>query len=190
MMGGTLIEIIANNLMALFPFQIIKSYQRGVRWTFGRNPKPLEPGIRWKIWILHQIEMCDVVDEVIDLPVQSVITKDEKLVCFSVNIGYRIADVVLHYTSVQDFIESTAGLSMTHLAKKVREKTLQELVSDLTALEKSLQGTLTTRMKSWGTEVFSVGFTNFAEVPRQLRIFLDSHRSVHSLTPGKGGPFG
>lgn len=180
-MHGTLIEIILNNLMSLLPFVIIKSYQRGVRWKFGRNPREIEPGIRLKIWFLHQIETHNIVDDVIDLPVQSVITKDEKLVCFSVNVGFRIADVVKHSCGVQDFVESTAGIAMTHLAKRVREKTLSELVTDLSELERSLEGTLTTRMKHWGTEVFSVGFTNFAEVPRQMRIFLDSHRNVHSL---------
>jgi hypothetical protein len=36
-------------------------------------------------------------------------------------------------------------------------------------------------MKKWGTEVYSVGFTNFAEVPRQMRIFLGGHESAHSL---------
>lgn len=176
-MGGTLIEVILQNLMSLFPFVVVRSYQAGVRWTFGRNPVALGPGPHWKLWVYHQIDIYDLCDEVLDLPVQSVITKDEKLVCFSVNIGFRVVDVVAHGCNVQDFAESTAGLAMTHLAQRVREKTLSEVTSDggLRDLERSLEGTLTTRMKRWGTEVFSVGFTNFAEVPRQMRIFLDSH---------------
>jgi regulator of protease activity HflC (stomatin/prohibitin superfamily) len=180
-MTGTLVEAILNNLMSLFPFVVICSYQRGVRWTLGKNPKELLPGFRLKIWLWHQVEVFDVADEVLNLPVQSVITKDEKLVCFSVNIGFRVVDVVSHANSVQDFVESTAGLAMTHLAKRVREKTLSELVSDLTDLEKSLEGTLTTRMKKWGTEVFAVGFTDFAEVPNQMRVFMDGHKHVPLL---------
>jgi regulator of protease activity HflC (stomatin/prohibitin superfamily) len=180
-MGGTLIEIVLNNLMSLMPFVIVRSYQRAVRWTFGKNPKELQPGIHWKIWLLHQCELCVVVDDVMDLPVQSVITRDEKLVCFSVNIGYRVVDVVSHYCNVQDFTQSTQGLAMTHLAQKVREKTRDELVADLKTIESSLRGTLTNRMKDWGTEVFSVGFTDFAEVPRQMRIFLDSNRLQQGL---------
>lgn len=175
-MTGTLVEAILANLMSLMPFVIVRSYQRGVRWVFGRNPKELKPGIHWKLWVVHQVEICSVVDDVMDLPVQSVITMDEKLVCFSVNIGYRVTDIVSHYCNVQDFIESTAGLAMTHLAQKVRERTCAELVADLKEVEKSLKGTLTTRMQKWGTEVFSVGFTDFAEVPQQMRIFLDSSK--------------
>lgn len=181
MIGSTLVEIILNNLASLLPFLIVRSYQRGVRWKLGRNPKELLPGLRWKLWFYHQVELFDVPDEVLDLPVQSVVTKDEKLVCFSVNIGFRIVDVVSHACNVHDFLDSTAGIAMTHLAKRVREKTLSELVSDLKDLEKSLEGTLTTRMKHWGTEVFSVGFTNFAEVPRQMRIFLGGEHPLGKI---------
>lgn len=182
-MHSTLVEMLIQNLMSLFPWIIIKSYEEGIRWTLGRYPKRLAPGAHWKVWLVHQVDVYALVDEVVDLPVQSVITKDEKLVCFSVNIGYRIVDVVAHGCNVQDFVESTAGLAMTHLAQRVREMDLKELTASggLKKLETSLEGTLTTRMKRWGTEVFSVGFTNFAEVPRQMRIFLDSHRGVHSL---------
>lgn len=172
------VGIILQNLMALMPFVIVRTYQRGVRWRFGCSPIELAPGLHWKMWLYHQVEIADIVDEVIDLPVQSIITADEKLVCFSVNIGFRVVDVVKHWNSVQDFHEATAGLAMTHLAKKVRELKLEELLKDLTKLEKSLAGTLTTRFKDWGTEVFSVGFTDFAEVPTQIRLFGDKAKVI------------
>jgi regulator of protease activity HflC (stomatin/prohibitin superfamily) len=175
-MAETFVGIIFQNLLALFPFVIIRSYQRGVRWQFGKNPIELKPGFHLKLWLYHQIEITNVVDEVVELPVQSVITADEKLVCFSVNIGFRIVDVVSHWGSVQDFHESTAGLAMTHLAEKVRAQKLSDLVADLKSVERSLKGTLTTKFRDWGTEVFSVGFTNFAEVPQQIRLFTDGNR--------------
>lgn len=177
-MSGTFVELIFQNLMALLPFTIVRSYQRGVRWQFGRNPIALEPGPHWKIWFYHQIEISDVTDEFIELPIQSVVTKDEKLVCFSANVGYRIADIVKHWENVQDFVETTHAAAMTHLAQRVRELTLAELVGDLRKLEKSLEGTLETKFKSWGTEVFAVGFTNFAEVPRQMRLFIDGKQPL------------
>jgi regulator of protease activity HflC (stomatin/prohibitin superfamily) len=165
------VQIILNNLMSILPFVVLKTYQRGVRWKFGRNPVELMPGYRLRLPLVHQVEQFDIADEVIDLPIQSVITKDEKLVCFSVNIGFRVVDVVKHANAVQDFVNSTHGLAMTHLAKRVRQKSLKELIEDLSKLERSLEDTLTNRMKDWGTEVFSVGFTDFAEVPNQIRVF-------------------
>ena len=183
MTGATIVEHIFANIEKLLPFQILKTYEGGVRWTLGKWPRPLGPGIHWRLPLLHSIIAYDLVDEVLDLPVQSVITQDNKMVCFSVNIAFRITDVIAHACNVQDFMESTAGAAMTHLARRVRENTLAELESPegLRKLEKSLEGTLTTKMKRWGTEVLDVGFTNFSPVPRQLRIFMDSHRNAHSL---------
>lgn len=178
-MGETWLAAVLNNLMVLLPFVIVRSYQRGVRWVLGVNPVELEPGFHWKVWLYHQVEIIDVVDEVIELPIQSVITADEKLVCFSVNIGFRIVSAVDHFCNVHDFLEATAGMAMTHLAKRVRQETLVDLVADLNKLEKSLESTLTTRLRGWGTAVFSVGFTNFAEIPTQLRVFTDGNSTKH-----------
>jgi regulator of protease activity HflC (stomatin/prohibitin superfamily) len=177
-MGETFIAALLNNLMVLMPFIIVRSYEMGVRWTLGRDPQACKPGFHWKMWLYHQAEISEVQDEFIELPIQSVITQDKKLVCFSVNVGYRICDIVLHWDNVQDFTASIHGAAMTHLAERVRKSTLEELESDegLGKLENSLKGTLTTRFKRWGAEVYSVGFTNFAEVSRQYRFFGDSGR--------------
>src|SRR5665213_3146002 len=108
-MGETFMAQVLQNLMVLFPFVIVRSYQMGVRWQFGKNPTPLAPGFHWKFWIYHQVELSDVTDEFIELPIQSVTTKDRKTVCFSANIGYRICDIVKHWQNVQDFVASTHG---------------------------------------------------------------------------------
>ncbi len=180
-MGETLIGAVLNNLLVLMPFVIVKSYERGVRWRFGQDPHELLPGIHWKFWLYHQVEISNITDEVIELQVQSVITADEKLVCFSVIIGFRIVDIVKHWTSVQDFRESTSGLAKTHLAQRVREQSLKDLIADTKKLETSLRGTLTTKFKDWGTEVFSVGFADFAEVPQQIRLFTNGPSALHHL---------
>lgn len=171
-----LVEAVLDNILDLMPFVIIKSYEEGVRWTLGRKPVRLEPGFHPRVWLMHSTMVTTVVDDVIWLPTQSVITKDEKLVCFKASIGYRIKDVVKHFCSVADFVESTKIIAMQHLAKKVREKTLKELNEEggLSKLEKSLENTLETKFKDWGTEVFMVGFTDFAEVPTQVRLFQDA----------------
>lgn len=172
----TILPAIFENVLAIMPFKIIQSYERGVRWRWGKNPIEVGPGLVRRIWLMESVETTVVVDDVIELPVQSVITKDKKLVCFKACIGYRVVDVVKHQCNVTDFNSSTKAFAMTHLAKRVREQDLDETEGDLSKLEKSLQGTLTTRFKDWGTEVFMVGFTDFAEVPTQVRLFGSSDR--------------
>lgn len=181
-MLDSLVESILNNIARLMPFVIVHSYERGVRWTLGRNPVELQPGFRMRAWLVHSVESIVVVDDVITTPIQSVITKDEKLVCFRASIGYRIVDVVRHATEVTDFETSTIATAQRHLAKRVRDITLADLTTDLKKLEDSLRGTLTTKFKDWGTEVFDIGFVDFAEVPTQVRLFGDTNASpIHPV---------
>lgn len=172
---SNIIEALGNNLLQLMPFDIVYKYERGVRYTLGRNPRELQPGFRLRIWLLHTISKVVVVDDVITTTIQSVITKDKKLVCFRVSIAYRIVDAVKHLNEVTDFETSTLAMAQRHLAKRIREKELVELETPdgLKGLEDSLKGTLTTRFRDWGTEVFDVGFIDFAEVPTQVRLFGD-----------------
>lgn len=168
-----LVDALFQNFMELMPFYIVHSYESSVRWTWGKKPRELGPGIHLRCYLMHSVQTVITVDDVIALPTQSVITKDEKLVCFKASFGYRVKDPVAHLCNVTDFIDSTREIAMQHLAKRVREKTLAEMVEDLNTLEKSLRGTLETKFKDWGTEITMVGFTDFAEVPTQVRLFQD-----------------
>lgn len=177
------IEKLFDNMMALMPFVIVKSYERGCRWTLGRNPKELGPGPHWRLYLYHSVEIGIVVADAIETPVQSVITKDEKLLCFNVGFTYEIEDFVAHNCNVTDFQSSTLNLACQHLAKRMRGQNLKEIADDLTKIEVSLKDTLTTLFKPWGTKVLKVGFINFAEVPQQIRIFADGHDHPVVISP-------
>lgn len=172
-MDTSIVEIILQNLMELMPFRIIMSYQKGVRWTMGQNPKELAPGFHWCLPLRHSVEIVSCAEEFQNLPTQSVTTQDGKQICFSANIGYRITDAVAYFCEVQDFDKAVSALAMTHLAERVREKDYAWLVANQRDLERSLRGTLETRLKVWGAEVTKVGFTDYVQA-RQFRLFQDA----------------
>lgn len=176
---GNIIDILANNLLAMMPFVIVKSFQKGVRWTLGSNPKELQPGFHWRIYFFHEVDMVPVCENVIHLPGQTITTKDGKVVYFSTSIAYIVNDAVAHYCNVVDFKESTITLAMRHLSARVRKLTHDEIVADIQKLEDSLANTLTTRLKKWGTEVIDVGFMDLAEVKQRIRLFGDDQIFKH-----------
>lgn len=180
MMDFNVVAWVGENLAKLLPFRIIFSYQRGVRWTWGTNPKPLKPGFAWAWWVMHSVTQFSVVERVIRLETQSVLTKkteteSERSVCFAVNVGIEIDNPVANANAVHDFDDSLRDLAMSHLAERVRAKTFSELATEggLKDLETSLKGTLTTRLTKWGAIVTHVGFTNFVPVEHQVRLFQD-----------------
>lgn len=173
---SNIVQALANNIMELMPFLIIKSYERGVRWTWGQNPIELLPGLHLRIWLMHSVETGSVVDNAIHLPHQTVTCEaNGKVYHYRLNMGYRITDIVKHYCNVNNFKEVTMAIAMRHVAKRIRK----EPPDDLTKLEKSLETTLTTQFKDWGTDVFAVGFTDFAEVETRMRLFGDDDVFSH-----------
>lgn len=158
----TLVEIISNNLLALLPLKIVRSYERGVKFRLGKDIALLGPGLYFFIPFLEDIETVNVVPEVINLPTQTVMTADGRTVSFSANIEYEIHDARAMFCGVQDFQHSLANLAMNHLAARIREWQFTELVDFQKDLERSLKDTLTTRVKKWGVTILSVGMTDLA----------------------------
>lgn len=171
------IEALVTNIKELFlflaPFRVIRVYERGVVLRWGIPHRVMEPGWNWR-WPCNVEEVTEipVVEQTMDLMVQSVTTTDDVSVTFSVNIVYCVSDPTLHHTAVQDFARSAEGYARLHLAKRVRDKTWRELLNDQKALETSLEGTLSTRLKPWGAEVVAVGFTDLTRA-RPFRLFQD-----------------
>jgi regulator of protease activity HflC (stomatin/prohibitin superfamily) len=147
------------------PFAVIRSYEMGVRFRWGiADPVALEPGFHWRIPYWQHIETVGVVPEAVELPVQSVLTKDGQSITFSAAITFRVTDAVAHYTAVLDFKESLFAVARMHLAKKVSGWAFAELMEHRTDLEQSLEKTLSTKVKPWGATVDDVGLTNFQRV--------------------------
>ena len=146
------IEALVANIKELFaflaPFRIIKIYERGVVLRFGIPHRVMEPGWNW-LWPFKIEDVAEVVvvEQTMDLMVQSVTTTDDVSATFSVNLVYCVSDPVAYHTAVTDFDRSAEGYARLHLAKRVRDKTWRDLLDDQKALEASLKGTLSTRLK-------------------------------------------
>ncbi len=141
--------------------RVIEGWESGVRFKRGRvQPEPLGAGIWWHWPFVDRIEVIPIRPRYIDLPTQSVTTADGEAVSFSANICYEIENAVLAYTEVHDLEDFVSRASMGHLHGRIHAWTLAELMAGLKDLEKSLEGTLQTRVKRWGIRVLDVRLTD------------------------------
>lgn len=179
------IEALVSNIKELFaflaPFRVIKVYERGVVLRLGIPHRVMEPGWRW-MWPCKIEEVAEVVvvEQTMDLMVQSITTKDDVSATFSVNVVYCVSDPIKHHTAVTDFERSAEAYARIHLSQRVRERTWRELLDDQKKLEISLEGTLSTRLAKWGTDVVSVGFTDLTKA-RPIRLFTEPTKSLLGL---------
>lgn len=164
------LEVLFSWFNYLWPLRVVRSYQQGVRFWWGRDTKELGPGVYAFLPFFGDIEIVTVVPDVLDMGVHSITTTDNRKVTFSANIAYEIVSARLMWTKVQDFETSLQRIAEGHLATKIRDWSYDDLITGQKELERSLRGTLETRAKKWGVLVIDVWITDLVEC-KQFRLF-------------------
>jgi regulator of protease activity HflC (stomatin/prohibitin superfamily) len=175
------VEAILSRLADLWPFVRIARFQRGVRTTHipfrGIRVDVLEPGVHGCLWFFQQIQEQTVVEQVYNLPTQSVTCKDGTQVTVSANFAFDITDAEAAALNVFDLQDSLQGLAMMQIARKLRDWTWDELMAHQTDLERSIRDTLTTRAKEWGVRITAVGITDLVKA-RAYRLYHDGSTTM------------
>lgn len=170
------VEAILSRLADLWPFVRIGVWQRGVRTTFvpfaGVRITVLAPGMHRCLWWVERVTTQTVVEQVYNLPTQSVTCRCGTAATLSANFAFEVTDAEAAVNNVFDLSDSIQGLAMMHIAKKVREWTWAELNEHQADLERSIRDTLTTRAKAWGVKITAVGITDLVQA-RAYRLFGD-----------------
>lgn len=177
-MGGFL-ELLAQYIMDLLPWRVVHDYEWGVRSPLGRRPeKPLSTGLHVFVPGYHTYYDVPRRPQVVPLRTQSMMTRNGVSVVFSGTIVIEITDAIAMIFEVHDFKDAVLDFAMTHLGERVHELDLKDGEAvDLKALERSLKGTLETRLRDWGAKVHKVGFSDFVPTQHQVRLFQDPLRS-------------
>jgi regulator of protease activity HflC (stomatin/prohibitin superfamily) len=160
-------------LYLLWPLRIVHSYQQGVRFWLGRDVAELGPGLYIFPPFLGSIELVDVAEDVITLPVNSIATLDGRSISFSANIVFRIRSARKKYTKVQDFSTSLDALASGHLSACVRAQTWEAIHDNQDALEAEMRRVLNRTVRKWGVRIVAVHVTDMVEA-KQYRLFGDA----------------
>ena len=168
------------NLEKLIPWVIIRPYERGVLFLFGRWVYRVGPGM-WPRMPWPFTDLLDVVaDSVMERPVeiesQSVTTKDGKAVCISTNLTYEVVDFKRFFCEVHDGHGSLRVECKAHVHQRVRELSLEDLLTQQGALETySSRRGLVERAKDWGIKVKEVRITQLV-LAKHFRLIGDDMR--------------
>ncbi len=156
------IEIIGRQITKTLPYSKIFPNEGGVFLRFGKYRRTLEPGLYWKIPLIDDIKKLDITPQVINLPNQSITTKDKVTLAVSGAIEYSIRDAKRALLEVQDFDKSLQNLSMGIIANYAHEKTYEECLN-IKELEDVVIRGIRERANSWGLNIRKFWVTDLAE---------------------------
>ncbi|MCY3912816.1 MAG: SPFH domain-containing protein [Chloroflexi bacterium] len=166
--------------MAIINF--VRDYQRIARFRFGRFEGMLGPGIVFAIPILHQIRRVETRTEVLDIPRQTNITKDNASIDidFLVYMRVDINEAQRAVLEVEDYRAAVVGLATTTLRAVVGDIDLDDVLSQRERINESIRVKLDSETARWGIKVTNVEIREI-DPPREIQEAMNRQMSAERL---------
>jgi len=138
----------------------VRTVPQGEVWSverFGAFTRLLQPGLNLIIPYVDAIgRKLNVQEVVLDIPEQSVITKDNASVAVDGIVYYRVMDPAKAAYAVQDLKQALVAMAMTNIRAVIGEMDLDQTLSSRDRINTSLLGILDGATEPWGAKVSRV----------------------------------
>jgi regulator of protease activity HflC (stomatin/prohibitin superfamily) len=163
-----LIVIIIILLYLLNSIKILREYERGVIFRLGRAlAEPKGPGIILVFRPFDQIVRVSLRQEVLEVPSQDVITRDNVTIKVNAVVTLRVLEPRKAVIEVSNYVYQTSQFAQTTLRSVLGEVELDELLSHRDALNLRIQTIIDQRTEPWGVKVVSVEVKQ-VDLPEQM----------------------
>ncbi len=133
--------------------KVIRQYERGVLFRFGRVRGPRSPGLRVIIPfvdVLHRVSL-----RIVTMPIQSqgIITRDNVSVDVSAVAYFRVTDAVKSVVAIENVRAAIDQIAQTTLRKVVGQHSLDQTLSETDQINLDIRQILDVTTVEWGVEV-------------------------------------
>jgi regulator of protease activity HflC (stomatin/prohibitin superfamily) len=155
-----MIGVIVLAVVALFVFayvasavKIVRPFQRGIVEQLGKYKTTVDPGLRIVAPLFQKIRIVDMREQVVDVPPQEVITKDNVVVAVDAVLYYEPTDPQRLIYNVASFILAVTKLAQTNLRNLVGDMQLDEALTSRDKINLELRQILDDATDKWGVRV-------------------------------------
>ena len=147
-------------LIILILFAGIKTVPQGYRYTverFGRYTRTLEPGLNLITPFIDRIgARMNVMEQVLDIPTQEVITRDNASVSADAVAFYQVLNPAQAAYQISDLKNAIQNLTMTNIRSVMGSMDLDELLSNREVINERLLRVVDEAVGPWGIKVTRV----------------------------------
>jgi HflK protein len=151
-----IIIIIVVLIFAIRAIRIIRPHERGVVERLGKYQRTWEPGLHLLVPFIDRVNKVDMRENVVDVPPQEVITKDNVAVTVDAVVYYEATDPFKLIYNVTNFYLAATKLAQTNLRNVIGEMQLDESLTSREKINVTLRNILDDATDKWGVRVVRV----------------------------------
>jgi regulator of protease activity HflC (stomatin/prohibitin superfamily) len=155
---GVWVILVIIAMAAILPqaIRILREYERGVIFRFGKLNGAKGPGIIFLIPIADKMVKMDLRVVTIDVARQEVMTRDNVPVTVDAVVYFRVIDPVEAVVKVENYWKATSLIAQTTLRSVLGQAELDEVLSHRDKINQTLQEIIDRQTDPWGIKVTSV----------------------------------
>ena len=143
-------------IVAATGIKIIRPWEKGLIERMGKYQRTADSGLTIIIPFLEKMIKVDMREQVVDVPPQGVITKDNVVVQVDAVIYYEVTDPIQVTYNVADYWMAVTKLAQTNLRNLIGDLALDESLTSRDMINTKLREILDNATDKWGTKVTRV----------------------------------
>lgn len=161
------IEWLTSVINDFLPFFIVKEYEEALHLSGGKFKRKLSAGFYWKWSFYDEVLRQHIALTTINLPAQSLVTKDHKNIVVKAVVKYKITDIKTFLLEVYDSVDAISDVSQGIIKNVIMPSTWEECKSMET--DNNITKKVRNELKKLGVHIETVTLTSIAEM-RTIRL--------------------